>query len=58
MTYFILSKVLQLPQESLDNKDTTLSSLAAEKCHSSLHPNDISFVYSVFTAIAPNEQHK
>lgn len=30
MTYFILSKVLQLPQESLNNKDTTLSSLAAE----------------------------
>lgn len=30
MTYFILWKVSQLPQESLHNKGATLSSLAAE----------------------------
>lgn len=32
--------------------------ISCRKCHSSLHLNDISFVYSVFTAIAPNGQHK
>lgn len=55
MTYFILSKVLRFPQESLDNKDTTLSSLAAENVIAVC----IQMILALFTVrLLPNEQHK
>lgn len=59
LTYFILCKVSQLPQEHLHNKGTILSSLNPENVIAcSLPPNNISFVYNVFTTIIPNQLHK
>lgn len=59
LTYFVLWKVSQLPQEPLHNKDTILSSLDSENviACSSL-PNDISFVYNVFTTLISNQHQK
>ena len=58
MTYFILAKVSAAPSRIPRQQRHHFVFISCWKCHSSLHPNDISFVYSVFTATAPNEQHK